>query len=237
MNLSRPDRVDLLDALAGAYVLGTLPARPRSRLARMARTDTVIAAALRGWEERLLPLAEDAPPVTPSPRVWKVIALRLGLDPERITGQGPWWTRMRVWRAAAVASFATAFVFGLALIAPRPGLPDQSLVVVLAAPDSQPALIATMRRGERAILVKVLGAAPVPPGQTLELWMLPEGSAPRSLGVLPATGLGHAELPDVPSVALVHVPALAVSLEQAGGSPTGAPQGPMLYSGRIERMF
>jgi len=33
------------------------------------------------------------------------------------------------------------------------------------------------------------------------------------------------------------VPALAVSLEQAGGSPTGAPQGPVLYTGAVQRMY
>ncbi len=237
MNLSRPDRRDLLDALAGAYVLGTLPARSRSRLATMARTDTVIAAAIRGWEERLLPLAEVAAPVTPSPRVWKVIALRLGLDPERATA-GPWWARLPAWRAVAVAGIATAVVFGLALVAPRTDHPEQQpLVVVLAAPDARPALIATMRRGDRGVLVKAVGLAPVPPGHALELWMLPDGSAPRSLGVLPATGLGRVELPELPSVVFADVPDLAVSLEQAGGSPTGVPQGPMLYTGRIERMF
>lgn len=33
------------------------------------------------------------------------------------------------------------------------------------------------------------------------------------------------------------IPALAVSLEPPGGSPTGQPTGPVLYSGAIERMY
>ena len=65
--------------------------------------------------------------------------------------------------------------------------------------------------------------------------MLPDGAAPRSLGLVPASGVGRITLPAVPDVALASVPALAVSLEQAGGSPTGAPQGPVLYTGRVER--
>lgn len=36
---------------------------------------------------------------------------------------------------------------------------------------------------------------------------------------------------------LTNIPALAVSLEPAGGSPTGQPTGPVLYSGAIERMY
>jgi anti-sigma-K factor RskA len=49
--------------------------------------------------------------------------------------------------------------------------------------------------------------------------------------------VGRVTLPALPDVALVNVPALAVSLEQRGGSPTGAPQGPVLYTGRVERLY
>jgi len=77
----------------------------------------------------------------------------------------------------------------------------------------------------------------VPADKSLELWMLPDGSAPRSLGLIPATGVGRVNLPAVPDVAFANVPALAVSLEQAGGSPTGAPQGPVLYTGKVERFY
>ena len=101
MNLSRPDRLTRLDALAAEYALGTLPGRARRRLARVAQTDTVVASAIRGWEHRLSPLADAAPPITPSPRVWRVIALRLGLEPVRTPTPGPWWTRVGFWRGFA----------------------------------------------------------------------------------------------------------------------------------------
>jgi anti-sigma-K factor RskA len=77
----------------------------------------------------------------------------------------------------------------------------------------------------------------VPPDKSLELWMLPQGGAPRSLGLLPATGVGIVTLPALPDIALANVPALAVSLEQAGGSTTGAPQGPVLYTGPVEKFY
>ena len=237
MNLSRPDRADRLDALAAMYALGTLSGRARARLTRVARTDTAVAGALRAWENRLSPLAEGAPGITPSPRVWKVIALRLGLDPDRRTTPGPWWTRLGAWRALAVAGFAGVVALGVTLLAPRPVAPDQSIVVVLAGEDARPALIATMARGERIMTVKAVGDTPVPPDRSLELWMLPEGAPPRSLGLVPAVGVGRITLPAPPDVAFADVPALAISLEQAGGSTTGAPQGPVLYTGRIERMF
>lgn len=236
MNLSRPDRLDRLDALAAAYVLGTMSGRARARLTRIARTDTVVAANVRAWEQRLAPFAEAAPPVNPSPRLWRRIALRLGLEPER-PAAGPWWTRVAFWRGVAVASFAAATVLGVVQLMPAPDAPAAPIVVVLAGPDAKPALLATLDRRDRTVAVKVVGGAPVPPDKSLELWMLPDGGAPRSLGVLPATGTGRVTLPALPDVALANVPALAVSLEQAGGSPTGAPQGPVLYTGRVEKFY
>ena len=236
MNLSRPDRSLRLDALAAEYALGTLPARARMRLARIARTDTVVAGAIRTWEQRLAPFTEAAPPITPSPRLWRVIALRLGLEPVRAAAAGPWWSRLSFWRGFALASFAAALALGVTMLNPPERL-DQPIVVVLAGPDAKPALLATMSRGDRLLTVKTVGAAPVPPGKSLELWMLPDGSPPRSLGVIPATGVGRLTLPALPDVALARVPALAGSLENAGGSTTGAPQGPVLYTGAVQRMY
>ena len=236
MNLSRPDRVGRLDALAAAYVLGTLSGRARARLAHIARTDTVVRATIRAWEERLAPFAEAAPPINPSPQVWKRVALRLGLPANPQLERGPWWTRVGFWRGFAVASFAAALglTFALMQVAVAPGDP---IVVVLAAQDQPPALVATMERDSRTMTVKVVGGAPVPPDRSLELWMLPQGAAPRSLGVVPSTGVGRVTLPALPDVAIANVPALAVSLEQRGGSTTGAPQGPVLYTGRVEKFY
>jgi len=236
MNLSRPDRLARLDALAASYVLGTLPGRARARLARAARTDTVVAQTIRGWEQRLAPFADSAPPITPSPQVWRRIALRLGLDVVRRSERGPWWTRVAFWRAAALASFVVAVGLGVSLMRPAQEAAPP-IVVVLAGQDARPALIATLARDSRTMTVKTVGGAPVPADKSLELWMLPEGAAPRSLGLVPATGVGTVTLPALPDVALANVPALAVSLEQAGGSPTGAPQGPVLYTGRVEKFY
>jgi len=236
MNLSRPDRLARLDALAAAYVLGTLHPRARARLAHVARTDTVVASTLRAWEQRLSPFSEAAPPITPPPQVWKRIALRLGIDAVRPSERGPWWMRMPFWRGVALASFVAVAVLAGMLVREQYRV-EGPIVVVLAAQDARPALIASLERGSRVMTVKTVGAAPVPPDRALELWMLPDGAAPRSLGLLPASGVGYVTLPALPDVAFANVPALAVSLEQAGGSTTGAPQGPVLYTGRVEKFY
>jgi anti-sigma-K factor RskA len=54
---------------------------------------------------------------------------------------------------------------------------------------------------------------------------------------VPASGVVQIALPVDAGTALQNVPALAVSLEPRGGSPTGLPTGPVLYSGPVERLY
>jgi anti-sigma-K factor RskA len=236
MNLSHPDRRDRLDRLAAEFALGTLPPRPRVRLARAAQNEPAVADAIREWEQRLAALAVALPGINPPPKVWTRIAERLGLGEARATDASDrWWGRLPVWRALAALGFAAALAFGVALLTPRSEAPP--IVAVLAGPDGKAALIASARRSDAFLLVKAVGAAPVASGRALELWMLPDGQPPRSLGVLPAGGVARVLLVGPSDAALANIPALAVSLEPAGGSPTGLPTGPVLYSGRIERMY
>jgi anti-sigma-K factor RskA len=238
MDLSRPDRSERLDRLAAEFALGTLPPRPRSRLAQAARTQPTVAAAIGEWEQRLAALAAAIPAVTPPPRVWTVIVSRLGLSAAPAGAAGDnWWNRLGVWRALTAFAFAAVLGLGIALVSQRAAIPEASLVAVLAGADGKPALIASARRNDAFLLVKAVGAAPVEAGKALELWMLPTGAAPRSLGLIPATGIARVPLPARTDSALANIPALAVSLEPASGSPTGLPTGPVLYSGPIERMY
>jgi len=237
MNLSRPDRRERLDRLAAEYALGTLPRRPRARLARAARTESVVADVIREWESRLASLASALPGVNPPPRVWTRISERLGLAPVTPPATTGWWDRAAFWRGLAALATVAALALGVTLLSPRTAPTDQTLVAVLAGPDGKPALIASADRREAFLLVKAVGAAAVEPGRALELWMLPDGREPRSLGVLTSAPVVRVPLAAPSGTALADIPALAVSLEPAGGSPTGAPTGPVLYSGRIERMF
>lgn len=232
MDLSRPDRRARLDVLASQYALGTLSPRARRQLATIARRDATVADALREWELRLASIGNAAPPVTPSPRVWSGIVDRLGLvaNPDR---EAPWWSRLRLWRGLALASTTAAVALGVALVSTRLGPPAPSIVVVLSGPDARPALIATSTANAQTITFKAIGPVQVAADRSLELWALPTGGAPRSLGLIPPSGSGRVE---VPAAALEAVPAIAISLEPLGGSRTGAPTGPVLWSGKIERI-
>ena len=238
MDLARPDRSERLDRLAAEFALGTLPSRARARLAQAARTEPVVAAAIGEWEQRLAALAIAIPAVTPPPRVWTAIASRLGLAAASTgTASAIWWNRVGVWRALTLLAFAAVLGLGIALLSQRAAVPEASIVAVLAGADGKPALIASARRTDAFLLVKAVATAPVESGKALELWMLPTGAAPRSLGLIRATGIARVPLPAPTDSSLANIPALAVSLEPAAGSPTGLPTGPVLYSGPIERMY
>jgi anti-sigma-K factor RskA len=238
VNLGDPTRRERLDMLAAQYALGTLSGRARRRLAALARRDAVVAGAISAWEYRLSALAAGVTPVVPAPRVWGGIRDRLGFDDGRVgASPTPWWASLGWWRALATVGFVLAFAFGVTLFAPRTEAPPEQVVVVLAGPDARPVLIASADRGSRFLNVKAVALVTVAADRALELWMLPQGQNPRSLGLIPASGVGRVRLPVPAGTALQNIPALAVSLEPAGGSPTGLPTGPVLYTGAVEQIY
>jgi anti-sigma-K factor RskA len=234
MNYRTPERAD---ALAAQYVLGTMSARARARFARLARGDPVLAAAIRAWEDRLSPLAESVAPVEPPASVWSAILARIdraaASTPERRTV----WATVSLWRGLALTGFATAIALALVLLSPPLERPAATLVVILAGQDAKPALVASADRNGRLLTVKAV--APLSPGadRSLQLWALPAAGNPRPLGLVPASGVVQIALPVDAGTALQNIPALAVSLEPLGGSPTGLPTGPVLYSGPVERLY
>ncbi|HEV8257463.1 MAG TPA: anti-sigma factor, partial [Casimicrobiaceae bacterium] len=179
MNLRDPERAD---ALAGEYVLGTLRGRARQRFERLARTERIVADAVRGWEERLLPLAEALSPIAPPSRVWAAILARIRSAPAAPRARSLLWTPVGWWRGLALVGLATSLALAVALLKPAP--PEGMLVVVLAGQDAKPALVATSARASRYLTVKAITPVAVAPDRALELWMLPERGNPRSLGLV-----------------------------------------------------
>ena len=156
------------------------------------------------------------------------------MEPER---PAPWWASLGLWQGLAFAGFALAFALGVTMLAPRGERPFESVVVVFAGPDAKPALIATAERGSRHLTVKALADVAIARDRSLELWMLPENRPPLSLGLVPASGIDRLAMRAPVGIALQNIPGLAVTLEPAGGSTTGTPTGPVLYTGRVVRIY
>jgi anti-sigma-K factor RskA len=234
MNYNTPERAD---ALAAQYVLGTLSRRARTRFARLIGADRGITDAVNAWEARLLPFAESIAPISPPAHVWPRILARVQGKGKPAEAAPSLWANLGLWRGLTLAGFATAMALSIVLLSPQAERPDQTLVAVLAGTDAKPVLIATADRTGRTLRIKAVAPVDIAADRALELWALPAVGNPRSLGLIAPSGIVQIALGGPADAALAQIPALAVSLEPRGGSPTGLPTGPVLYSGPIQRLY
>jgi len=89
--------------------------------------------------------------------------------------------------------------------------------------------VASISADGRAMVTRPISNVSLQADRALELWAVPPQGAPRSLGLISAQGATVVKRGKV----LDNTAALAVSLEPTGGSPTGAPTGPILYVGKL----
>jgi anti-sigma-K factor RskA len=86
-------------------------------------------------------------------------------------------------------------------------------------------------RGEKRVRIRVLGHADMAPDTAWELWALPEGGKPVSLGLIGTHETQTMMLPPRLAHIIDAARGMAMSVEPKGGSPTGLPTGPVLYQG------
>lgn len=230
MDYARPA---LADRLAAEYALGTLRGPARRRFETLMAAHPALKRAAADWAERLVLLSASEPGVEPSPRVWRRIEQKLfGAAAAAAPAAASWWQRLVLWRGLAAVSLAA--VLGLAVLRVQPPPAQPPLVIVLQAqPDAAAVLpasfVASVSADGGALVLRPLGPLTVDAQRALQLWSVPAQGAPRSLGLLRADGSATI----VRDALLQGAAALAVSLEPAGGSPTGAPTGPILSVGAI----
>lgn len=211
------------DLLAAECVLGSLEGEDAREAARLLDSDAAFAASVRQWETRLAPLAGYAPPVAPPPGLWDRIAASIGATTGEVVPVA-FRRRLRVWQAGAGMALAIAASLA-AFIVLRPAPPAR--VAVLAPISGGAAVLLATEQAGGVLVIRPSGTIAVPSDRDLELWALAKGETrPRSLGVLPASGL-RVTAPLAPNTQLL------VSLEPRGGSPTGQPTGPVLYGGTM----
>jgi anti-sigma-K factor RskA len=187
--------------------------------------------------ETLLP--SDVTPFTSSPggRTADIVQLQRGV---------------RRWRGVTVAVSAiaallavfiavTQFAPGLIplnrqpqpLVAANPQAPSQRFVAVLQQGPTAPAFLLTVDPQAHTFTVRRVSATPEA-GRSYELWLLSSKSpSPRSLGVVGADEFTTRPLPAGFDLDAMRGAGYAVSLEPAGGSPSGAPTGPILFTGSM----
>ncbi|HET8707973.1 MAG TPA: anti-sigma factor [Pseudomonadales bacterium] len=224
------DQPELQMRLAAEYVLGTLRGSARTRFEHLLANDPALRARVSGWEQRLGVWGAVVKPEPVPARVWQQVSIRLGHIPAAPVAKFKWW-QWWAWGSTAVAfSLALVMIFH-PLTLPAPRFND---LAVLASDAKVPSWIVRVDDGRQTLHLSGIASASVPAGKTLELWSIPGQGAPMSLGLI-SIQHGHAVLRLTPTQQdrLQQAVALAISLEPAGGSPSGLPTGPVLYSGKL----
>ena len=241
MDYSRPE---LADRLAAEYVAGLLRGPARRRFESLLPAHPALRGAVRAWQDRLMPLTAVVEAQTPSPDVWKRIETRIqgGSSSGAAKTSTPatavgWWRRLAFWRAFSAATGVATIALALTLANPAPALAP--IIVVLSAAAPAPgssagavvpaSFVASITADGRAMVTRPLVNVTLQADRSLELWSLPASGAPRSLGLIAADKASVVQRGKV----LEGTDAFAVTLEQAGGSPDGKPQGPILYVGKL----
>jgi anti-sigma-K factor RskA len=236
VDYSRPE---LTDALAADYVSGALRGGARRRFESLLPAHAALRDAVRGWESRLMPLTGVLTPVQPSAAVWARIEARIHGSPTVAQSAPPvgWWRQLAFWRGLSALAGAAALSLGVMLASPGPVQPPIVVVLSAAAPAPGSAagsvlpasFVASISGDGRSMVTKPLVNVSLDANRALELWAVPPSGAPRSLGVISADKATVVQRRKV----LDDTSALAVSLEPAGGSTTGAPTGPVLFVGKL----
>lgn len=241
--------------LAAELALGVLDGPERGEALRRLLADPAFGREADAWRERLAPLIDSVPEQAPPAALWPRIEKRIDGGGEARALKA---SVMR-WRGfTAGASLIAASAIGWIAIdrGPPPPPPvveraqDQAelataqpaaagaapmMIAQLAPPESQPmpmAMAAVMPDGA----LKIAPGPMAGEGKSAELWVIPAGGQPVSLGLVRPGEMNTLTIRAEIRPMLNGEATLAISIEPSGGSPTGQPTGPVVAAGRVTRI-
>ena len=212
-------------ALAADYAIGLMPAAARRRFDALLLEDAALRVELGHWQDALASLTGALPERPVPAHVWEGIKARIEPQVLHLPAKRPFWKSIRV--LAAACAVVVAVLVGVLY---QRDLGVEYNATLLAA-NQQPAL--QIKAFGDHLQVEPLTLAAIEPTRALELWAIPTGGKPISLGLVPVAGKGRIPLSTEQQALLKAPVTLAVSLEPQGGSPTGQPTGPVLYQGQL----
>lgn len=228
--------------LAAEYALGTLRGPARARFERLLETDEALRAEVDAWNARFAPLAGAVKEVEPPARVW--LAVERLIAPPRpepaplpvVAPRRSLWENLGFWRGFGLTAAAAAAVLVAVMVwpapAPQPFQPTHA--AILADEAKQPVLLVRADAALAEISVEPLRRGAAPAGKSYELWLLrANNQPPLSLGVILGTAPQLIALPRAAADSVRSATGAAVSLEPQGGSPSGAPTGPVIFVGAL----
>jgi anti-sigma-K factor RskA len=233
------DRPEIREILAGEYSLGLMTEPAARGVERRMKTDPGLRGLPRSWDRRFNSVVETIRPVEPPAELWIRVYENL---PKKGLVKGEvktlsLWDSLKLWRNLALLGGALAVLL-LAYVGFGPGfrqiaVPTQ-VAMISDSKTAKTAWMVSVMPEKKMLKVTAMEPPPMAEDRSMELWMLPAGGkAPISLGLLPMSGTMMMPVEDSKIQVLAQASGLAVSLEPKGGSPTGAPTGPVLYQAAL----
>ncbi len=224
--------------MAAEYVLGVLDARERREAESRIASDVQFSREVASWESRFMPLIGEISDAPVPDYVWERVRSALNLPAARrqeTPQRSGLWDSLSFWRWLASGAFAAAAACAIVLFnVPTTEVPmvSPTMVSTLADDSGVPGFVAIVDPSQASMTITPLASAPTD-GRAQELWLIPEGQAPVSLGLLDATRAQIVKIPDQ-MLADIRAGALfAVTLESPEGAPHAAPAGPIIAKGGV----
>ena len=232
MNLRKHPQ--LAEQLAAAYVIGSLRGPARRRFAQLLHEDIVLAQMVERWEDALLPALLPARTRPAPARVWHGIQAQLPVPRCATTASGAaghapqraWWRRLILWQGLSAALAVAMVVTWL-----WPSAPQMPMLAVVNNSQGQATWV--FHASAHRMRLVTLRRTEIPAGKSLQLWAIIPGKKPVSMGLLPMRAGQTPILPAPDHMNLSHARLLAVTMEPAGGSPSGQPTGPILLKATL----
>ncbi|MDN5923432.1 MAG: anti-sigma factor [Xanthomonadales bacterium] len=244
--MNTPIHHDHDDLRHAEYVLGVLDADARTAVELEIRNDPQAAIDIQWWQQRLTPLSEDIAANAPPHYIWARIEDALGqqatiaVATPRPAPRRGLWNSLALWRLLGIgASVIAAACLVLAIVVTRP--PSSAPVTTSASymvariqqNNGVAGWTATMDIKHARMVVVPATPTAVAGDRSTELWLIPPGQKPVSLGLIAEDHATTVALSPALLAQLGPNALLAVSVEPRGGSPSGQPTGPVVAKGSI----
>lgn len=244
------------DVFAGEYVLGVLDSVQWRQAQARTEAEPAFARLVADWERRLASLIDEIEPIEVPAHVWLRVCSGLGWSPME-GAHGGLLQRVGFWRGATAGALAIAAVLAVVAILrpaavpvtpptppivtvplpiPAPIEPASEMpkpVVILAREDGQTGWLAAVDAADGELTMVPVPSPDDPAGRVGELWLIPAGEAPQSLGFVSNERAHTIKVPAALRDELAAGATLAITLEPEEGIPHAAPSGPIIASGQI----
>lgn len=224
------------DLLAAEYVLGVLESSERQIASDRVISDALFARLVHEWEFRLAPIATAYLELKPPASLKTQIDRRLFAAVDDPPKQSSLWSSLTFWRSLASAAVATMALYMVLPYVNPPAKQFPARLVASLAADASDVQYLVVYDAERHDVDLSFVSGKLAKGKDFELWVLDGKNAAVSMGVIPTGRIAHVTVSPAVQHKLTQGAVLAVSLEPAGGSPTGQPTGSVVASGSLRNI-